>query len=396
MAYTLDYSFTTQVMEHLESYCNIHDFSKESEVKHLVSYNKEKVSVKNLIETIGLLRSVVFLNNRLISFSPPKSYNYYDFMNKYPIPNSANNCIVEEFVEGTMINVFYNNISKTWEIATRNNIGANNYFYNEVHYSFAELFYDACNYIGLNLESALDKRYCYSFVFQHPYNYIVGLVNNPKLYLIEVYEIEHIAENNIAIHIKNKYEIAEQLSINYDIKLPMILNVNTYEEIATAVHLQNCKSENKRKHLLMGYVIKNTLTGERTNYRNPLYEYLHELRGNQSNFLYQYLSLRKKGKVEELLTNFPERYLELKNYRSLIHTFTTNLLDYYTAVNITKTIQLKNVPYCYKQHVYRLHGKYISEKGNDPEFKITKTYVIYYVNNLPEKVLMHSLNNFYS
>ena len=140
MAYTLDYSFTTQVMEHLESYCNIHDFSKESEVKHLVSYNKEKVSVKNLIETIGLLRSVVFLNNRLISFSPPKSYNYYDFMNKYPIPNSANNCIVEEFVEGTMINVFYNNISKTWEIATRNNIGANNYFYNEVHYSFAELF----------------------------------------------------------------------------------------------------------------------------------------------------------------------------------------------------------------------------------------------------------------
>jgi hypothetical protein len=413
-SYNLDYSFTTEVMDHLEPYCNIWDFSKEdtSEVKHLVSYDKKRVNFEEdpkLIDTIGLLRSVVFLNNRLISFSPPKSLKYSNFCDKYP--TIMDDIVIEEFIEGTMINVYYNRVSKEWEIATKNNIGANNYFYNEVTLSFRELFYSTCYHIGLCIKTALNKNYCYSFVFQHPYNYLVGISEFPKLYLIDVYEIEYTSEIDTVIHVKNRNEIAEQLSINYEIYTPtLMVGMKTYDDIIeTMTNMNNYKEKMNtvRKNILMGWVIRNRITSERTKIRNPQYEYLHELRGNNPNFLYQYLYLRKQdqlqreegqsdykvSKINELLRYFPERNGEVSYYRSKLYAFTNNLFSWYIHVNVSKTVLLKDVPYCYKQHVYKLHGNYLLGKSSNVNIKITRKYVIDWVNNLPIHSLGHSLTH---
>lgn len=411
-SYKLDYLFTKEAKEYLEPHCNIWDFSKEtfsdedpttviaSEVKHLVSYDKKRVNFEEdtkLIDTIGLLRSVVFLNNKLISFSPPKSLKYSNFCDKYP--TITEDIVIEEFIEGTMINVYYNHIIKEWEIATRNNIGADNYYYNEVTFSFRELFYSTCYHIGLCLETALNKNYCYSFVFQHPYNYLVGIHECPKLYLIDVYEIEYVSDTDAVIHVKNRTEIAEQLSINYDIHMPLsMVGMSNYSNIIESMTNTNnykYKMNNLRYNILMGWVIKNKITGERTKIRNPDYEYLHRLRGNNPHFLYQYLFLRQQPAdgVKQLLHYFPERTSEVLHYKTVLHTFTHNLFDWYVQVNIVKSILLKDVPYCYKQHVYKLHGNYLSGKTNDSNIKITRKYVIDYVNDLPIHLLGHSLTN---
>ncbi len=144
----------------------------------------------------------------------------------------------------------------------------------------------------------------------------------------------------------------------------------------------------------MGYVIKNKITGERTKIRNEEYEYLHKLKGNQPDFLYRYLELRQTGRVKEFLKYFPEYHNFVNMYRETIHTFTENLYLYYISVNITKTTVLSNVPYCYKPLLYKIHGNYISAKMDDKLFKVSRKYVIDYVNNLHPSILMHALKKY--
>jgi hypothetical protein len=390
MSYTFDYSLTSEIIEYLKVSCNVHNFSKENEDKYLVSYNKNKIKINDEnFNTIGLHRSIIFLNNNLVCFSPPKSLSYDCFCTKYPI--LGENIVVEEFIEGTMINVYYNNISKNWEIATKNNIGATNIFYKDSTYTFGDLFYDTCKHIGFNLEDELNKKYCYSFVMKHPYNQMIEIVTHPSLYLIEVYEIKRLSETNIQICIKDKNEIFDQLSLNLNINTPFKFNFKNYTQFNL---FSSPDITCERKLISMGYVIKNKMTGERTKLRNPKYEYLHKLKGNQPDFFYRYLELRQLGQVKEFLYYFPEYYNSVNMYRETIHTFTENLYLYYINVNITRTTSLSNVPYCYKQHVYKIHGQYLLSKIDDKLFKVSIKYIIDYVNNLHPSSLMHSLNKY--
>lgn len=393
MSYTLDYRFTSETMDCLNETCNIHNFSKENEDKYLVSYNKNKRSVRDNVSTIGLHRSLIFLNSNLVCFSPPKSLQFNEFKEKYP-DLTNDNISIEEFIEGTMINVYYNNISNSWEIATKNNIGATNSFYKNSFYTFGSMFFDTCRYIGFNLEDGLNKKYCYSFVMKHPYNTMVEIVTYPSLYLIDVYEIENVSDTNTVIHIKNRNKIFEELTINWDIKIPRKIMFNGYEDIKFLNLFDTNDPKYIRKCLVMGYVIKNLSTGERTKIRNDEYEYLHKLRGNQPDFLYQYLTLRQSGKISEYLKYFPEDYNTMNSYRSLFHNFTENVYLYYFSINVTRTNTLGTIPYFYRRFVYNLHGLYISEKANNQRFKVTRKYVIDYVNSLHPSIIIKCLNEY--
>lgn len=228
---------------------------------------------------------------------------------------------------------------------------------------------------------------------KHPYNQMVEIVTYPSLYLIEVYEIEKLSETNIKIHIKDRNKIVGQLSINCKIDSQFNFNFKNYENI-NFLNLLLTEPYSIRKYIKMGYVIKNKMTGERTKLRNPEYEYLHKLKGNQSDFFYRYLELRQSGKVKEFLRYFSEYYNLVNMYRETIHTFTENLYLYYVSVNVTRTTPLSNVPYCYKQHVYKLHGQYITEKINEASFKISRKFVIDYVNNLHPSILIYALKKY--
>ncbi len=220
---------------------------------------------------------------------------------------------------------------------------------------------------------------------------MIEIVTHPSLYLIEVYEIKRLSETNIQIRIKDKNEIFDQLSINLNINTPFKFNFKNYTQFNL---FSSPDITCERKLISMGYVIKNKMTGERTKLRNPKYEYLHKLKGNQPDFFYRYLELRQLGQVKEFLHYFPEYYNSVNMYRETIHTFTENLYLYYINVNITRTTSLSNIPYCYKQHVYKIHGQYLLSKIDDKLFKVSIKYIIDYVNNLHPSSLMHSLNKY--
>ena len=94
--------------------------TKSDETYKIVKYNKDLLSF-DLVSTYGLLRSVIINSqDKVIGFAPPKSVLAEDFVKRFC---NITDCIMaQEFVEGTMINVFYDDSLETpcWKIATRN------------------------------------------------------------------------------------------------------------------------------------------------------------------------------------------------------------------------------------------------------------------------------------
>jgi len=105
--------------------------TKNNQNYKIIRYDKHYLST-DLIAMLGPLRSVILNSaNKVVSFAPPKSISSYLFIAQYP--EKTEYIVAEEFVEGTMINVFWDesiNLSGAWEIATRNTIGGDTSFYN--------------------------------------------------------------------------------------------------------------------------------------------------------------------------------------------------------------------------------------------------------------------------
>ena len=144
----------------------------------ILHYDKSFLT-NDMVNTIGIFRSLLIDNkNKIISFSPPKSLKYDLFKSQNDNIKEVN---VEEYVEGTMINLFWNNIE--WEISTKNTIGGKIIFFQneDKQLTFRNMFNEICNYVGLDYEN-LNKEYCYSFVMQHPKNRIVIPFFDMKLY----------------------------------------------------------------------------------------------------------------------------------------------------------------------------------------------------------------------
>ena len=111
----------------------------------VIRYDKNFLSI-DLIPTYGLCRSVILnSDNTVVSFAPPKSIKSEDFIRSYP--ENTQGIRAEEFVEGTMINVFWDpkiGLSGSWEISTRNTVGATSSFYKNSHSkTFRNMFLEA-------------------------------------------------------------------------------------------------------------------------------------------------------------------------------------------------------------------------------------------------------------
>ena len=54
---------------------------------YIIKYNKDNLDENNLLD-VGLYRSIIIKNNKLVAFSPPKSIPYENYKNKYELKNS--------------------------------------------------------------------------------------------------------------------------------------------------------------------------------------------------------------------------------------------------------------------------------------------------------------------
>ena len=344
---------------------------KNNKTYEIIKYDKSLLTY-DMIHKMGLFRSVITHQNKILCYSPPKSFNFNVFMSVH----KEEECVAEEFIEGTMINLFYDSGLKKWEIASKTTVGCNVTF-NKDTPTFSELFYEICDELNVNFEEQFSKECCYSFVMQHPKNKFVIPIIEKKLYLIAIYKIDN--ETHKVTEMPRHYNI--QLLGN--ILLPATYYFTSYNEMIDLYGSMNTPIH------IMGIVIRHK-NGVRTKIRNPNYEYIKNIRGNVTKLQYQYLCLRKFGQIESYLYYFPENKKQFSVFKDQLHLFTDNLHTNYIKCFIKKEKSLKEFPYQFRTHMYNLHQYYLSIREYDGY--INKPIIINYINNLESARLMYSLN----
>jgi hypothetical protein len=343
---------------------------------NIVQYQKEWVSEHN-VESLGLFRSIIFdANFNLLSFSPPKSVPY----DKVYI--QSNPIRVEEFLEGTMINMFYDKQFNNWEISTRSTIGGNVKFYRHSNQTFNDMFFEVFNECKINKDD-LKKDHCYSFILQHKENRIVVPFNKNAIYLAESYKVDG------SLKVMVSYD--EELILKYPfLRIPKEnynnISDDTYNELVKK-YAQSAITP----YTIVGVVFKDHLN-RRFKLRNPDYEAVRKLRGNQCKDQYNYLCLRKKNSVAMYLKHYPEDKKRFATFRSLVHKATKDLYEFYKSCYIYKEAPLKAWPVEFRTHMYKLHNEIYTMKLK-PENKNMQFYdVMQYVNNMHPNLLMNMMN----
>ena len=351
----------------------------------IIRYNKEYL-LDELIKSSGLFRSVILNDeNKIIVFSPPKSLNSDAFISAYE--KDVLNCRAEQYVEGTMINVFHDH--DEWEIATRSTVGGKITFFRVDGNitTFRHMFLDACNYVNLDFDY-LDKSLCYSFILQHPENRIVSPIVEKGIYLAKVYKIDKYNVTEIDKREQVRLIVANARNTEGRplplIKLPLEYTFKTFEELKEKYASMNTPYED------VGVMVYAS-NGDRTKFRNPNYEEIRLLRGNQPKLEYHYLALRKTGKMEQYLKYFPEYKKKFLEFREKLHRFTKNLHQNYVSCYVKKEMPLKDFPSQYRSIMYNLHQFYLNELRESSQY-VSNAVVIQFVNNLHPSQQMFLLN----
>tara|TARA_B100000902_G_scaffold321476_1_gene314434 strand:+ start:285 stop:1505 length:1221 start_codon:yes stop_codon:yes gene_type:complete len=345
---------------------------RSDKIYKILKYDKQYLTEDKAL-TIGLFRSVICRNEKIIVFSPPKGIEFKTFSEKY----SPNDCIAQEYIEGTMINMFYD--QNEWEIATRSSVGGNIYFFNTTNnpITFRTMFLEACNTVNLDFDK-LDKNLCYSFILQHPKNRIVIPFTTPNIYLVACYSINNYVITEIPCS-SQKEHLSEST-----IEFPKEYDFTNFNELQEKWLSSNADYKN------VGIMLHHS-SGVRSKIRNNNYETVRRLRGNQPKIQYRYLVLRNQGKVRDYLKYYPEDEKNFTLFRRQVHNFTNLLHTNYIKCYIKKNAPLIEFPYQYRSHMFQLHQEYINkyrEKGDT----ITRNFVINYINNMHPAKLMYSLN----
>ena len=363
---------------HKMSYRQWHNKDKNY---NIIRYTKSEINAEN-VSTLGVFRSLITRDKRLLVFSPPKGLQKEDFMKKY----TMDECRAEEYVEGTMINLFYDD--NEWEIASRSSVGANLKIYKHNHkepLTFRSMFLEACNNANFDFDE-LDKTCSYSFVLQHPNNRIVVPFAETKLYLVACYKILSADNEGDSFSI-------ETVDINsYQSKLAdtAICFPKQYTN-ASYAELQTQYASSDTDYKIVGVMIHHKETGERTKIRNPNYEMVRQLRGNNPKELYHYLVIRREKLVSKYLKYYPEDQNKFNEYRQSVYNFTNVLYNNYVVCYISKGRPLRDFPYQYRTHMYLLHQLFLNELRKSQQY-VSKKVVIKYVNELPPAKLMFAIN----
>ena len=348
---------------------------------YMLNYDRSKITKEN-VKTLGLFRSVITDGEKILCFSFPKALSYPEFIENV----SYDSMEVEEFVEGTMINLFH--YKDEWMCATKGKIGAKCKFFRDYPKTYRTLFLEAME--SSNLEfTMLNKLYCYSFVLQHPENRIVVPFSDKKLILMNLYKCNNtcVEEVNMELAFPNCNILDEDgpkvYFPNKQVEMYKNYSGSTYGEFYdyfTSLNL-NYKT--------MGVVIK------RGNYRakvwNINYLKVKHLRGNNPKIQYQYYSLLKDKKLQEFLYYYPEYKKLFDRYKINLFNWTEQLWKNYKACYIRKEGPLKTYPVQFKTHMFKIHQEYINQLK--PSKKRTdKLFIINYVNSLEPAQLMFSIN----
>lgn len=322
-------------------------------------------------EHVGWCRSVVVNKEtrRVMSVAPPKASAITE-------STLSEATVAEEFVDGTMINLFRKSDTEEVELATRSRINANSRFY-EGGPSFAEMLQEAMN--GAKLSSIIecvDTAYAEftSVVVQHPKNRIVKRVDKPTFVILHQGWVGE--DGSVIIH-EDSADFHTEGEHSDTIALPYKL-----ERISGAKSVEAWVAEQAQTRGFgwQGVVMKDG-KGKRWRVRSQVYETVRRIRGNESSVEERYARLRKERTMNQYLAFYPEDREVLYEIEGRLRANTRQLLRFYGDVFRARKTPYYELPWPYKHHVSVLHNEY-KEKLKALKQTVDMAAVVSYVNTL--------------
>ena len=337
-----------------------------------------------------LYRSLVLdaSTNSVYSYSVPKAVNWSTFISDRSEIN-YNAVLVNEIVEGTMINLWFDPTSQMWKISTKHAVGGEYTFFRKIleddsaisnpekesgflgKYNFLRMFIDALHgpntpppdnqpdqddiasiYLHHLVEtpshSGFFKRDCvYSFVMQHPENHLVLKIEKPQLYLTHVIRVQELEDGGTAADVTLMTERPANLPEH--IAIPRIYGPGdyaSYTDIQVAATARGASDS-------VGIMVTDLSTGSRSKMVFDAYLRRKEIRGNNPNMLFQYLCLLRLHKITEFLRYFPWYKDMFNRFRKQYVTAMMNVHKAYVSRYIKRKGEV--IAPQYMPHVWRIH-----------------------------------------
>lgn len=376
----------------------VKDTDKIFHFKHIKHNKKSIIKYNDGPNNGSLYRSILTMDDSsdLLCVTPPKSLEPESFINS---ERNFDKLVCEELVEGTIVTSFYNKYLDMWNVTTNNSVCADDKSEKceicNKRRTYKDMFDSLRSRCNINFKN-VNRNYCYSFMIQHPCHISLNLKEEPtpKLYLIGIYEIDRIPEsckfNIYSIKFRDEIKV-EYLSYLFGfnkeaiIFFPQKYHVKSYQELIDKYGSMNTP------HNILGAVIYNKTTGNTTKIMNPVYEQIKYMKKISQKDLYQYLSLRKSGKMTEFLTSYPKYKTRYSAFRDNLHLFTDTLYENYLSCYVNKFKKINEFSTQYRMHMINLHKIYLDELMSD-KLHVNKHIVIKYVNNLSVPQLFYIMN----
>ena len=346
------------------------DFILKKKDKNILIKYKKKDLNSETIKTHGLFRSVILNENNIVCISPPKSIPY-DENKKYKL---------YEFVEGTMINSWYDFDEDKWRISSKSIIDAENRFY-ENQKLFCEMFHECCSNCNLDL-NILDKNNCYSFVFQHPNNRQINFIEEPSLYIVSAYKNNY----DNTFH-KIEYKDLEYITHKTKVKLPARY-FSCVDDVVKKLNNGDAPLIN------MGIILSEEGTNYHSKVRNKTYEIIKKFKTNNTKLINTFLNLKRKNMDHIYLKLFPENIVDFNEYLNKYYSLINYLYKLYYDINVTKSIDLNSLSRVYKINLNNIHSFYV-QNLRQKNMRINKQYIDSYVISLKNHIIINLMNQIF-
>jgi hypothetical protein len=318
---------------------------------------------------VSWCRSVVVDKEKRVpvSISPPKSTAVTDAFVQSAV-------VAEEFVDGTMINLFRDG-EGTIQLATRSRLGGNTKFY-ESGKTFSEMFEEALNQYGVASANELVKSEVGSFtslVLQHPSNRIVKAVETPSLVVIH----QGIVSEDGGVTIEedaSEFVLPQNADMEVQpYKLDVIRNFKSVEAWVS-------QQAQERGFGWQGVVFKDG-KGGRSRVRSEVYETVRRIRGNESSPEERFARLRRTKQTEQYTAFYPEERNVLYELEGRLRANTRQLFKFYADTFRARKTEFYRLPWPYKHHVSELHNLFKTKLRAEKK-KVDLEETIRYVNRL--------------
>ena len=326
---------------------------------------------------IRWMRSVVWdtRSNRPLCVAPPKAYNT-------EIPSNTG-LVVEDFVEGVMVNAYLGSDGKV-NLATRSSNGANTGFYGTK--TFGQMAREALTTRGIIPETLAPAmtaaNYSFaSFVIQHPEHRVVQKIDTPNICAVHFGSTDSDGRVSLYDSSAEWPEVFKAMAIK------------TYSSLAqgeTAAHRLETMIRTAES-TWQGLVFRG-LSGDRWRFRTLSYKILRDLRGKESRMEERFCRLRAHNMVRLYTQNWPEEQQKFFELEKRIRGLTSKIYTEYCAVHKEKSKVFLDVAIPLRTPIYHLHGIYLNNL-RPKNLTLKMPVVIQYVNNMPLEAISSLLRS---